>query len=236
MQHGWRVRRRDVMVMMVARQVRMVRAVQVTQAGGESAADGADARRRHEVGDGRRDAHRGAIVQVVVVVMVVQVIVGVRLARRYVAIRCVVVVVRTRADEILKTQARRVSHLVESAAVHHWQRVERWKDLLVRANVNRFKSVLDTLAAEFRCGRHFLEWEEAKLEISRVSNCELSWCARARWGKFHKFSKWNLMHSSSADHELLKWRGRRARESLSDDNPSAHHRVSGKTNSWSFFN
>lgn len=126
----------------------------MTQSRCQSTANRSDAWRRHQIGNGRRHADRRPIMQIVMMMVIVQVIIRVGLAGRDVAVRCAVVV---GSYQVLQAQTRRVRHLVEAASIHHRQRVEWWKDLLIWSNVNCFKSVLDTFAAELCCSRHFLE-------------------------------------------------------------------------------
>lgn len=168
MENGWRVRWCNVMVMMMPRQIGVWAVMQVAQPRCQSTANRSNARRRHQIWNRWWDADCRSIVKVVMMVVVMQVIVWVGLTCRYVAVGSVVVCA-ARAHQVLKTQAGRVRHLVQSASIHHWQRIEWWKDLLVWSNVNCFKSVLDTFAAEFRCSRHFLQDKKKYEIISRDS-------------------------------------------------------------------
>lgn len=156
MKNRWRVRWSDVMVMMMSRQVRMRAMVQMAQPGRQSTSNRTYTWRWHQIGNSRWNANRCSVVDVVMMVVIVQVIIRIGLTCRYATVRCVVVR-RTRTDQVLKTQTWRIRHLVQPASIHHWYWIKWWKDLLIGSNVNCFKSVLDTFAAEFRCRRHFLK-------------------------------------------------------------------------------
>ena len=68
------------------------------------------------------------------VMMVVQVVAGIRLTRCDAVRRAVVVIVVVGVgapDQVLETQPRRVGHLVQTASIHHRQWVEGREDLLI---------------------------------------------------------------------------------------------------------
>lgn len=169
MQHRWRMRRRNVMMMvMMRRQVRMCAVVKMAQ----STAQWSHVGRWHQVRDGRCTHRRRHVVQIV---MIVQVIIRVGLTWRQGAV-AIVICRLSIADQILQAQIC-VWHLIESASVHHWEWIEGWKYLLIWAE--RLKSVLHTFIADFCCGRHLLwKWKRRRRRRFRVNQ---SWI----WDTMH---------------------------------------------------
>jgi hypothetical protein len=147
MQHWWRMRWSNVMMMMVMRrQVWMCAVVQMTQ----STAQWSHIGWWHQIRNCRWDAHWWG--HVVKIMMIVQVIIRIRLTWWYIAVGIMIVVLPI-SDQILQTQIC-VWHLVESSTVHHWKWIKRWKYLLIWAK--RFESVLHTFITDFCCSRHLL--------------------------------------------------------------------------------